>query len=252
VPLHRLHEKGYAESEISISPYPPQLGIDSRVSTELHNASDVSITVNLEFGWAKFGMGIPFSTTGMSPISRTVTVHPHVTNTAWVSWTPAMAGHQCVRVLLSDVEGRYEPQESQRNVDVEQRTFCGTNTFTVTVHNDSPFTQTVDVGLMTFNVPPGWQVTTVPSGTMELGPFSEGAINLIVKIPCPSGGSDLLPGSRLSAWRVQTLQEAAGSVPTVDVEGYIEGELVGGIEIRFEGRVEWPHGVFLPLILRSY
>ena len=34
---------------------------------------------------------------------------------------------------------------------------------------------------------------------------------------------------------ITRLQEEAGSVPTIDVEGYISGALVGGIEIQFMG-----------------
>ena len=128
-----------------------------------------------------------------------------------------------------------------------ERTFCGTNVYTFTIYNDSPSTQIVDIGLITFNVPPTWQVTTIPTSTMELGPFSEGVVTVIVKIPCPSTPVDSLDGRARS-----TLQEESGSVPTVDVEGYIDGSLVGGIELQFKGDVEWPEEVYLPVILRAY
>jgi hypothetical protein len=248
VPLDKPHEKGYAESEISIKPYPPQLGQDSRVSTVVYNTSPDTVTVNLEFGWAKFGMGIPFSTTGMSPYTRSVTLSPGLTTTASVTWTPALSGHQCVRVLLSDSSGHYEPQESMRNVDVAEEPPCGqTRVFTFTVYNDSPFTQTVDVGLITFDVPATWSVTTVPSDTLELAPFSEGTVQVIVVIPCPG----TLQLAR-AAQEIYAVQQQAGSVPTVDVEGYIEGDLVGGIELRFtELEVEEPPPtIYLPLLLK--
>jgi hypothetical protein len=37
-------------------------------------------------------------------------------------------------------------------------------------------------------------------------------------------------------------------VPTIDVEAYIEGELVGGIELRFPAEEQL---LFLPMVLKS-
>ena len=93
-----------------------------------------------------------------------------------------------------------------------------------------------------------WSVTTNPTDTLELGPFSEGTIEIIVVIPC---------GGTLQLWRslqeIYAIQQQSRSVPTVDVEGYIEGELVGGVELRFEEYVppepEMPK-IYLPLILK--
>jgi hypothetical protein len=231
VPIHKPHEKGYAESEIS---------------TVVYNTSDVTMTVKLEFGWAKFGMGIPFSTTGIMTPTRWVTLAPGTATTVSVPWTPAQSGHQCVRVLLSDAADLYDPQESQRNVDVEERAFCGTNVFSFTVYNDSLLTATVDIGLITFNVPEGWEVSTIPSDTLELAPFTSGVVIVVVKIPCPSAPSDMLDLQEMYA-----LQQEASSVPTVDVEGYVAGDLVGGIELQFSSDVEWPHAIYLPVVMRE-
>ncbi|MGD9099572.1 MAG: hypothetical protein PVF45_03765, partial [Anaerolineae bacterium] len=246
-PLDKPHEKGYAESEISIVPYPPRLEQDSIVSTVIYNTSPDTVTVNLEFGWAKFGMGIPFSITGMSPYTRAVTLGPGLTTTTSVTWTPVLSGHQCVRVLLSEASGHYEPQESMRNVDVVENPPCGQpQHFYLTVYNDSPFTETVDVGLITFDVPASWSVSTIPSDTLELGPYSEGTIQIIVVIPC----AGTLQFAR-AAQEIYAVQQQSGSVPTVDVEGYIEGELVGGIELRFtELDIEEPSILYLPLLLK--
>ena len=216
-----------------VEPYPPQVGVDSLVSTVIQNASDVTQTINLEFGWADFGMGIPFSTTGMVPPTRTVTLAPEMTQTATVTWTPTQTGHQCIQVWLTDPSGVYEPQRSQRNVDVTERPPCGqTRTFTFTVYNDSPFTVTVDVGMITFNVPADWQVTVTPSPTLEIGPFDEADVTVTVLIPCPP-----LSRAMFETQAIYAIQQASGSVPTIDVEGYVKGELKGGIEIQFVGGV---------------
>jgi hypothetical protein len=245
VPIHKPGERGYAESEIRIDPYPPEQGLSTSVSAVVQNTSDEEMTIELEFGWADFGMGIPFTTTGMAPPTRTVTLGAGMTTTVGVTWTPSQGGHQCVQVRLSDPSGTYEPQLSQRNVDVAERPPCGvTRVFSFTVYNDSPFTVTVDLGMVTFNVPPEWEVTTVPSDTMEIGPFGEGVVTVLVHIPCPGTTTALRAQQEVAA-----MQEAAGGVPTIDVEGYVEGELVGGIEIQFEGEEE--QTIYLPVVLRE-
>jgi hypothetical protein len=38
-------------------------------------------------------------------------------------------------------------------------------------------------------------------------------------------------------------------VPTVDVEGYVAGDLVGGIEVQFSTDVEWPNATYLPIVM---
>jgi hypothetical protein len=210
----------------------------------LYNTSPDTVTINLEFGWAKFGFGIPFSITGVVPHTRTVTVGPGLTDTASVTWTPVLSGPQCIRVLLSDPDGIYEPQESMRNVDVIEEPPCGQpQYFYLTVYNDSAFTETVDVGLITFDVPAHWSVTTVPSDTLELGPYSEGTIEIIVVIPCAPTFQAMQ-----ARHRMYLLQQEAGGVPTINVEGYIDGELVGGIELRFSGR---GYRLYLPLVLKQ-
>ena len=245
VPLHKPHEKGYAETEIIIEPYPPRQGMPTSVSTVVQNTSDTTMTVGLEFGWAQFGMGIPFTTTGMVPYTRSVTLYPEMTRTATVTWTPVLAGPQCVQIRLHS-EG-YESQQSQRNVDVGLRPPCGeTKVFTFTVYNDSPFTVTVDIGTITFNVPADWQITVTPSPTLEIDPFDEGVVTVTVQIPCPSTYQALQ-----SLWSIRAVQQAAGSIPTIDVEGYVEGALKGGIEIQFAEPVSEQHWIYLPLVLRN-
>ncbi len=207
VPLHKPHERGYAESEILVEPYPPRQGVPTQVSAVVQNASDVPMTVDLAFGWANFGVGIPFTTTGMVPATRSVTVGPMLTATATVTWTPVQSGHQCLLARLT-AEG-YLPQQSQRNVDVTERPPCGvTKVFTFTVHNDSLFPVTVDVGMITFNVPADWQVTVSPSPTLALGPGEDGVVTVTVRIPCPPTNQALQAQAS-----IETIQQAAGKHP---------------------------------------
>jgi hypothetical protein len=242
VPLHKPHERGYAESEIEIVPYPPQIGEDVTVSTVVQNTSEETMTVELEFGWAQFGMGIAFTTTGMSPYTRSVTLGAEMTKTASVSWTPSIAGPQCIQVRLGCAG--YEDQLSQRNVNVDERPPCGvTEVYTFTVHNDTPFRVTVDIGMATFNVPANWQVSVVPSGTIEIAGNSSATVSVTVMIPCPRTMQALF-----AEYATYAVQQQAGGVPTIDVEAYVVDDLVGGIELRFEGQAA---RIFLPVVMKQ-
>jgi hypothetical protein len=248
VPIHKPHEKRYAETEIVVNPYPPRKGVPTQVGSVVHNGGTVPATVKLSFGWAHFGLGIPFTTTNMVPSSVTINLAPGTTLTPTVTWTPVLAGPQCIQVILEDADGEYRPQRSQRNVNVIERPPCGvTRVYSFTVHNDSNFTRTVDIGMMTFNVPEDWQVTVDPSGSVDLGPHEDKTFTVTVLIPCATSVQQMQAQAL-----IEELQEAAGSIPTIDVEGYIKGELVGGIELQFipeEPEDEWM--LSLPLIMRD-
>ena len=242
VPIHKPHEQVYSESEILIDPYPPQIGLPTTVSAVVQNTSDIEVTVDLEFGWANFGMGIPFTSTGMVPSIRTVTLPPATTATASVEWTPSMTGPQCVIVYLTDPDRIYEPQQSQRNVDVVERPACATTKiYTFTIYNDTPDTVTVDLGLITFNVPADWVITTIPSGSVEIQANSSMVVEVHVTIPCPNSLQAVL-----DYYMVNAIQAESGGVPIIDVEGYVDGELLGGIELQFEAEVLYH--TLLPII----
>ena len=150
-------------------------------------------------------------------------------------------------VKLIDPEGDRKDLVSQRNVWVEERPPCGlTQVYTFTIYNDSSSTVTVDIGLITFDVPEDWTVTTVPTGTQQIGLFSELVVEVHVLIPCPSTLQAIS-----AAQEIRTLQEKAGGVPTIDVEGYIDGKLVGGIEIQFPEE-EAPNTIYLPVVMKNY
>jgi hypothetical protein len=247
--IHKPHEKVYAESDIYIIPEPPLYGKETTVGTVVRNNGDKPITVDLEFGWAKFGIGIPFSNAGMDPYTRTVTVGAGLTKTAEVKWTPTLWGTHCVIIHLQDREKLYEPQWSQRNVHVEEWPPCGEKMhYTLTLENNTPLSVTMDLGLFTFNVPADWIVTTAPSGSVEMGPNEVLTVDVFVEIPCPStiqGMNKVLD--------IQRIQAESGSNPTINVEGYIEGDLVGGIEIWFVKDYAPPWSVlWMPIVGQNF
>jgi hypothetical protein len=180
----------------------------------------------------------------MDPYTRTVQAGAGLTVTASVTWTPVFSGPHCVMVKLTDPAGNYEDVISRRNVDVVERPPCGaTETFTLTVFNEQTTPVAVEIGMITFDVPADWQIVTDPSQTMELAGQTEGTILVTVMIPCATTRQAMLD-QRTQA----TLQQGAGSVPTIDVEAYVGGELVGGIELQFP---QERFTVYLPLIMRN-
>ncbi|MDF1513406.1 MAG: hypothetical protein P1S60_06315, partial [Anaerolineae bacterium] len=248
IPLHKPHEPSYAESEITIYPYPPKLGFESRVGTVVQNVTPNTRTIILEYGWAQFGIGIPFTSTGMVPPTRTVELGPLTSVTSTVAWIPTIPGHQCVLVKLNDVDGVYEEQWSQRNVDVQRTPPCGiTKTYSFTVYNDSAFSATIDIGKVTFNVPASWQVTVNPTGTVEIAAFSQLEIEVTLHIPCP-----MTTQARLQQHNIASIQEQSGSTPIIDVEAYQDSTLIGGIELIFDDNyVPDFRNLFLPLVTRN-
>ena len=73
----------------------------------------------------------------------------------------------------------------------------------------------------------------------------EGVVTVTVKIGC----APTLQAMGIAA-QMYALQAQAGSMPTIDVEGYIDGDLVGGIELQFSG--EATYKIYLPVLQRQY
>jgi hypothetical protein len=101
---------------------------------------------------------------------------------------------------------------------------------------------------MLYDVPAEWEVSVDPSDSLTLGPNEEAEVTVSVRIPCPMTAQAILDWQQNLA-----LQREAGGIPTIDVEGYIDGELVGGIELQFpEGEAPPSYFVYLPAILKAY
>jgi len=80
---------------------------------------------------------------------------------------------------------------ANRNADRGSRPPCGdTKLFTFTISNDSSQIATVDLGLITFDVPSDWKVTVDPSGSIQIGPHEKRVITVTVRIPCSPTPSD--------------------------------------------------------------
>ena len=115
VVLHPFPDPPYAEREITVHPYPPLAGEPTELCVELRNPTDHPQDVEVQFSWANFGIGLPFT-----PINGRRPVHlpPHSVVNECIHWIPPVSGHLCVQVELF-IDG-YEPQRSQRNLDVAE------------------------------------------------------------------------------------------------------------------------------------
>ena len=220
VPLGQLGEPGYAESEIVIDPYPPVAGQPTTFSAEVRNNSDYTRNITVEFGWANFGAGIPFSQVGVLPHQTHITLLPNEVTTVTAQWTPQMSGSTCVQIILTDDQTGFELR-SQRNVEVFQfdPAQCQVITTTFVLQNPSDFTVTVDLGYVIVNLPPGWTFTVSPT-QVTLGPGESTVITVVITPLCP-----LSPAAKAA--------NATSGPLKLQVEGYDqEGSLIGGVEIQ--------------------
>lgn len=202
----------YAESEITVTPYPLVAGQPTMLCTTIANTSLVTQTVEVEFAVANFGLGLSFAPIPVPNNPRVVAIPPGGAVTVCIQWVPEIPGHQCIQVTVNEIEGRFPALRSQRNLDVNEVLVPGEpSTFTVPVGN--PFPDPVDVMMAVRNNCPGWIVSTDPV-TFTLGANTEIPVDVEVTPP---------PGAVL------------GSGCTIDIEAWVidqNGQLVqliGGI-----------------------
>jgi len=223
VPLHTAPDPPYAEREISVSPYPVKVGYPVEVCVELRNQTSNSQDVDVQFAWANFGIGIPFT-----PIDGTRPVHlpPHSLVTECIHWVPPVNGHLCLQVTIS-MEG-YQDQKSQRNLDVDEPLQPGIqDQMTYPVGN--PLDHVVDIELGLVPRLPGWEIELQPDVLLDVLPGETRNVTLMVR---PPGGTLILPfGTAI-----------------VDVEAYAEGNLIGGLRKTFHFLIS---EIYLPLTLVS-
>jgi hypothetical protein len=177
IPLHPFPDPPYAEREITIHPYPPLAGEPTEVCVELRNPTAFPQDVVVHFAWANFGIGIPFT-----PINGPRMVHlpPFSIVKECIHWVPPVSGKVCLEVTL-EIEG-YDPQRSQRNIDVDEPLVPGTpHQLTFDVGN--PFDHPVTVTLGIVPHLEGWVIELVPDTLPGLPPGETGQVELIVQPP---------------------------------------------------------------------
>jgi hypothetical protein len=241
VPLGQLGEPSYAESEIVINPDPPVVDKPATFSAQVRNNSDLTQTISLQFGWADFGFGIPFSTTNVVPTQTIITLSPHMTTTVSAQWTPPYSDHFCVQIILTNAQTG-EELDSQRNVDVIEvpEMQCESFIKEFWLQNSTPITVTVTLGENAINLPPGWTYSITPTETI-LAPYAGITATVTITPPCELNTPGWISG-RMEDWNL--------SSPKLQVEGYDQnGILIGGIELQMTPVVQQP--IYLPFVLHN-
>jgi hypothetical protein len=216
VPLHRPQDPVYAESEIFVDPYPTRAGVRTLLGAVVFNPTDEEQTVTVTFGVANFGIGLPFTTTGIMTPTMAIRIPPRGAARAQTFWLPPFSGHFCVRIWLES-DG-HEPVWSQRNVDVGEPLRLGVphaRRFVI----GNPMTDVVTITLALVNHRPGWQAEVWPATLPDMAPGMTRTITLTVTPPLPPEGPE----------RDRERLSLADERPVVDLEAYVEGELIGGI-----------------------
>ena len=243
VPLGQLGEPSYAESEIVIEPYPPLAGHPAQFAAQVRNNSDYTQNIAVQFGWADFGFGIPFTTTGVVPTQTVLSLGAHMTTTISAQWTPPYSGDICVQILLNNPETG-QALRSQRNVHVEQvpGTTCTPFSKEFWLQNSTALTVTVSIGVGTINLPPGWSYSADPTEAI-LAPYEGITVTVTITPPCAQSDTGAL---------IPLAPAADLSVPAqLQVEGYDQdGVLVGGVELQLVAAQT--RRVFMPLVYRVF
>jgi hypothetical protein len=207
VPIHRPKDPIYAESEIFIHPYPPRAHEPTEIGVEIRNPTDEPQNVLVFFSYANFGIGLPF-TQIRDPLNLVVPpqgmLHPSMV------WIPPNEGLWCIQVELK-LPGHEEPFYSQRNIDVGEPLeplIPHTRTFLV----GNPHAQTVTITLGLVPHFPDWGLELVPDTlpSMLPGEIREVALTVTPPQDLPHDGD-----------------------PIVDVEAFVEGQLIGGFRKIF-------------------
>jgi hypothetical protein len=202
----------YAESEITVDPYPLVVGEPTMLCTTIMNTSAQTQTVEVVFELANFGIGLPFTPIATAGNPRIVDIPPGGSVTVCIQWVPETPGHQCIQVIVADVNGQFPPIRSQRNLDVDEVLVPGEpSTFQFPVGN--PYDFDIDVVMVVRNNCPGWLVSVNPS-VFSLTP---GTTQMVTVEVTPPTGATL------------------GSGCTIDIEAWVVDEagnldhLLGGI-----------------------
>ncbi len=211
----------FSEGEVSIYPYPLLLGKPSRINVILINnsASAQDVTVEFQTSPSNFGIGLTFNTF----YTDVLTIPANGNAIAQGILIPTTSGHFCIQIKITG-PNLPAPIYTQRNLDVTESLKAGVpDTLTFAVGN--PTASTADVMLVVDNTCPGWTATVTPPILTSMAPGEIRTASLTVTPPSPV---------------------VLGSGCHIDVQGWINGQLIGGFRKLDIPPVHLPEHVIPP------
>ena len=233
----------WEEREITTVPTPPIVGYPGQACVRLQNPTGTAVTVNIEFLYALFGVGIPFTPIG----NMTATLPPFSNVNYCIPWTPTTPDpttpwgrHFCLLVRLTQTG--YEPMTSQRNVDAVRLTLgeLPELDFPFIVFNPDLVEHKLDFRILAYGLDPNLLLPAIVGGAGDpppdmLGPGMQ--VNLraiLIGLKQGLDGADLLPANVLY-----------GDRRLIQVGVLLDGVEVSGFTIE----LEYPE-VYLPIVNR--
>jgi uncharacterized repeat protein (TIGR01451 family) len=209
----------YAEEEISVFPYPVAANRSVDLGVKVNNLSALAqnVTVTFQVSLGGLGIGLPFTDVPSAANPQAVALPPLGTAEVHVPWLPPSAGQYSVRVKIESPG--YQPIYSVRALDVAEDLRPGIeSTFTFSVSNPTPLSATID--LVVDNTCPGWTAWIDPASMTGVAPGETRSATL--HVTPPTG-------------------RALGTGCHIDVQAWIDGQLLGGIRKLDVPPVSLPH-----------
>jgi hypothetical protein len=200
----------YAAGSIFVIPYPPVYGENTTIGVTLHNPFNHTLNISrIDFQISGLTVGGYFTSVGYL---SNVTLQANETNSFSIDWLATFGGHHCVRVVLT-----YSPesQTMQRNMDIENDVLQGET-------GEAKFT-------LTNPYQTGKKITLVVNQQLPPDWTTEFDVNGFVMPNNVPYIFDVAAGAQLDViLRIRSSSAQSGQA-VVDIQGYIDGLLVGGV-----------------------
>jgi uncharacterized repeat protein (TIGR01451 family) len=199
----------YAEDDLGIYPYPLITGKPTQVSVRVRNLSATTQTLTVTFQTSpdRFGIGLGYAALTVPGNPKAVTLPPNGIAIVKIDWTPVSSGHYCMQVR---VEGAgFDPIFTSRNLDVTEDLRPGVeDVLTFTVGNPTP--SPANILLAVDNTCPGWSAIVTPTLLSNVGALDSDIRKAELHVTPP-------------------ISTPLGTSCHIDVQGWINGKLIGGI-----------------------
>jgi uncharacterized repeat protein (TIGR01451 family) len=224
-------EPPWDESEISVTPDPPVVGLPAKFCVELQNPLPEEREVELVYYVADFGAGVPFT----QIVKTWVTIPANSDNRYCLDWTPSAGGtlHRCLQIRL--IQDGFLDQVSQRNIDLIPGKPGVGSVVSFMVRNSEDYTRTLELGTDLVGI---WGLVPAfnPLVPPVIDPYE--TISFTMELTIPIG---LRAADGVSA----PPNYSFGDSQQVNVGVYMDDNLIGGFTVEYVA-----YKIYLPVVLR--